>query len=134
MRALVLLAAIGAAGCPSNTQPECTTDSQCGGDVCARSGECLPASDVRAVRTSWTIHGMTASASTCAATPDFHIYFYSDFANDSFGFAPVPCNAGSFFIDKLPTRYVEVQLGVDNRFDQSAVIDQTNMVTFDLTP
>jgi len=130
MRALVLVVLL--AGCPGS-KAECVTDGDCGSDVCARNGECLPASDVYPVRVTWTIRGMPASATTCAQTPDFFIYFQS--ANDSFGFAPVPCNQGSFFVDKLPKRYTEAEIGADGRFDEFMAIDpRAGTAMFDLSP
>lgn len=131
MRALLLVVLL--AGCPGSSSGECVTDGDCGSDVCARNGECLPASDVYPVRVSWTIRGMPATPTTCAQAPDFFIYFQS--SNDSFGFAPVPCNQGSFFVDKLPKRYTEVEIGADGRFDNFSIIDpKTGTATFDLFP
>jgi hypothetical protein len=132
MRILVVLALL--AGCPGDTTtPECT-DGSCGSDVCARDGECLPASEVRMVKTTWTIDGVAATPSNCAPTPDLHIYFKSP--SDSFGFDPVPCSQGQFFVDKLPLRFDVVELGSDaNLFEQSTTVDaQTGMATFNLHP
>ncbi len=132
MRAVVLLVALVAA-CGPGASTECVTDGDCGNDVCARDGECLPAADVTAVKVTWTIRGMPASTTTCAQTPDFFIYFQSP--SDRFGFAPVPCNQGSFFVDKLPKRYTQVEIGADGRFDDFTIIDpQTGTAKFDLFP
>ena len=132
MRALVVLALL--AGCPDNTSPPECTDSSCGADVCARDGECLPASEVRMVKTTWTIDGAAASPTTCASTPDLHIYFKSN--QDSFGFDPVPCDQGQFFVDKMPLRFDFVTLGSDaGLFEQSSNVDpQTGIATFNLHP
>jgi hypothetical protein len=130
----ILVALVLLAGCPSDTtMPECT-DTSCGNDVCARDGECLPASEVWMVKTTWTIDGMAANATTCAPTPDLHIYFKS--MSDSFGFDPVPCDQGQFFVDRLPLRFDVVELGSDaNLFEQSTIVDpQTGMATFNLHP
>ena len=132
MRYLVLLLL---AGCPSSskTKTDCTADSDCGGYVCARDGECLPASQIYQVKTSWTIRGQMANATTCATTPDFYLQFDGYDAYDVFGYEPVPCMAGQFTIDKLPTRFTVVEIGVNNRFIDSAVIVD-GMATMDLNP
>jgi hypothetical protein len=133
MRAVVVVVAL-LAGCPADdSMPRECTDTSCGGDVCARDGECLPANEVRAVKTTWTIDGMAASMTTCAPIPNLHIYFRS--TGDSFGFDPVPCDQGQFFVDKLPLRFDEVDLGADGHFELTAFIDpQTLTTTFNLHP
>ncbi len=127
--------AVGLAGlpaCPSDSQPStCVVDTDCGGDVCARDGSCLPAQYVHAVKTTWTLAGQPASVTTCAATPDLFINFYSSV--QSFGFAPVPCVQGQFLVDKLPTSYDQVELG-GGGYDQYARIGSSGLVTFDLVP
>ena len=122
------------AGCPSSSQSECTTDSDCGTDVCARDGECLAATDVRPVKLTWTIRGSAASASTCPQSPSFYVQFDSNDVNDSFGFEPVPCDQGQFTVDKLPRRYVQAEMGVDNTFLDAQPIDAMGQATFDLFP
>ena len=113
----------------------CHQDSDCGADVCARDGECLPAADVRMVKVTWTIRGAAANATSCAATPDFYLQFDGPTQNDTFGYTPVPCAAGQFSIDKLPTRFDQVELGVDNRFnDVARIAAATGLATFDLYP
>ena len=135
MSRAVLLALVVCAGCPSNEPGECTTDADCGADLCTRNGECHPASEVYAVKVTWTIHGVAASPETCAQTPDFYLQFDASEISDVFGYAPVPCDAGEFSIDKLPTRFTEVELGVDDRFNELAPIDPlTGLATFDLSP
>lgn len=134
MRALacVLLAC---AGCPGGGTDECTLDSDCGGTaVCARSSECLPASEVRAVRITWTIRGMPASDSTCARSPNFYISFAGATLSDTFGYAPVPCKAGLFTVDKLPRRFVSAEIGVTNGFHDAKAFDANGNAAFDLFP
>nr|MBA3541668.1 hypothetical protein [Deltaproteobacteria bacterium] len=53
----------------------CHADADCAGDVCARTGECLPASLVQAVRVTWTISGAPANLTSCAAVGDLAIEF-----------------------------------------------------------
>ena len=134
-RALLLLVL---AGCPSNNDgfgSSCEADRDCsGGDVCARNGECDPTSALRGVRATWTIGGQQATVTTCTPFPDFELDYYADaYGQDVFGYAPVPCKQGSFFIDKLPTRYTTVAIG-SNSFSQAAAIDADGTVAFDLQP
>jgi hypothetical protein len=108
MRALALLALL--AGCPSDAQSSCKTDGDCGGDVCARDGNCTAASNVRMVHVTWTVNGQQASATTCGATTDLELWF--DSPSTYFGYEPVPCMEGLFTIDKIPLEYNEVELDV----------------------
>jgi hypothetical protein len=122
-------------GCPSTTPSECTANSQCGGDVCARDGECLPASSVYAASITWTIHGAAPTDATCTFSPAFELDFLDGFGSDTFGFSPVPCPAGRFSIDLLPTRYTEVEIGYDTGRSLPRTIDPvTHQVAFDLSP
>ncbi len=134
MRTAVLLALL--AGCGSSSPGTCMTDSQCGGETCARDGECLPASEIQAVKVTWTIRGQAASATTCASSPSFLLEFDGPSYGDSFGYAPVPCMEGQFTMDKLPTRYDQVDIGIDNAsyFLGTKPIGSTGVVSFDLQP
>lgn len=127
-------ALLALAACPNNTPAMCETDSQCGANLCARDGECLPASQLRMVRVTWTIRGQAANATTCASTPDFYIQFDGSTVQDSFGFAPVPCQEGVFSIDKLPTRFGQVELGVEGGPLTIADIQPDGTASLDLTP
>lgn len=110
-------------------------DSECGGDlVCARNGVCLRTSEVQQVRVTWTVRGQPASATNCTGMSDFYVLFLGTLAGDSFGFAPVPCTAGVFTIDKLPRRFVSVELGAMGRFALEKAIDAQGMVMFDVAP
>jgi hypothetical protein len=133
MRAALLAALLAACGASGSEQ--CMTDLECGGDlVCARNGECLRAGEVRLVRVSWTVRGQPASTTTCAGAGDFYVLFFATTPGDSFGFAPVPCAAGVFTIDKLPLRFVSVELGSMGRFAMEKAIDAQGMVAFDVAP
>ena len=136
MRAQLALAAVlaGLAGCGGDGSSMCTTDSQCGGDVCARDGECLPAASVRMAKLSWTIQGMAASAQTCAASPSFSIYFDSSTTDESFGFEPVPCQEGQFTIDKLPERFDLVEIDLQDRQLGLTALAPDGTAAFDLSP
>ena len=128
---LVLLAA-----CPSSdTQTECMLDSDCGGgNVCARDGECLPSGQVWAVKVTWTLRGSAANASTCASSPSFYLQFDGFDLHDTFGYEPVPCDQGQFLIDKLPKRFVQVEIGENNRFLDAQPISAAGSASFDLYP
>ena len=135
---LALLLPLVLAACPANNTQgiqSCNVDSDCGGDVCARDGECDAASDIRGVKVTWTINGQPASATTCATTPDFYLEFYDTTYGYNFGYSPVPCMQGQFFIDKIPRRYTEVALSSNqSNFAVTKLIDASNMASFDLTP
>lgn len=87
----------------------CETDNDCGSAVCTRTGECLSASQVRVVRAIWTVDGAAASDASCRSAPDLAITFYSS-SQELFGYQPVPCDAGKFTVDKMPTRFTSVGL------------------------
>src|SRR5256885_4783258 len=90
----------------------CSMDSECGtGNVCARDGECLSASEVISVHINWTVNGAAASEATCANGPDWFVDFSDGFSGGGFGFAPVPCKAGVLSVDKLPSRVLDVDVG-----------------------
>jgi hypothetical protein len=132
MRPLLLLLL---AGCPRRYDGDCMEDTDCGGGaVCARNAECLPASEIRAVRVTWTIRGMDANATTCAPTPNFYLLFASTQVNDTFGYEPVPCAAGLFTVDKLPLRFISVEIGIEDWFQESKAFDAQGNVAFDLAP
>src|SRR5687767_11447292 len=79
----------------------CQLDSQCpGASVCARDGSCMSASSVRIVHVMWTLKGQDANATSCSAAPKLDITF-TDSYSATFGFSPVPCDAGKFTVDKL---------------------------------
>lgn len=133
MKAALAAIVLMAAGC-GGTGGECTVDDDCGGgDVCARNSECLSPGSVRSARVSWTIRGMPATTALCAATPSFYILFYAG-PGDTFGFEPVPCATGLFSIDKLPKRFVSVEIGVDGGYSDDKAFDSQGNAAFDLYP
>ena len=75
---------------------------------------------------------MPASDTTCAATPNFYVLFSGTQISDTFGFSPVPCKSGVFSIDKLPRRFVSVELGVENGNSEVTSIDAQGNASFDL--
>jgi hypothetical protein len=100
--------------------------------VCARDNACAPAGGVRAVTTTWTIGGAAASTTTCASHPDLFISFIGRDPGDTLGFAPVPCRTGQFFVDKLPDRFRQVELGVEGGVTRFATITSAGTATVDL--
>lgn len=131
--AFALLACLAGCSLTSGSSSECNSDSQCGDDVCARSGECLPRSSVRALTVRWTVNGTAASAATCTSA---HLYLQFDGTDygDTLRFAPVECSTGSFLIDKLPKRYLQVELGFEGGAgDVSSIEAASALVQFDLS-
>lgn len=119
---------------PGPIESGCQQDSDCGTNaVCARDGECLAPSDVRAAHITWTVNGAAASASSCTSTPDLELDFFS--SQGSYGYAPVPCMEGKFSIDKLPVWFTSVSLqSQSSGASASGTIDAaTGDVTLDLT-
>src|SRR5262245_21588604 len=102
----------GLVGCSmtSGTGVECRSDTQCGDDVCASSGECLARSAVRDVTVRWTVNGAAADLSSCTAHPELYVQFDGSDYGDFQRFTPVPCREGQFHIVKLPRRFVQVEL------------------------
>jgi hypothetical protein len=126
---------LACAGCPGSNGGECTVDRDCGSNnVCARNAECLPAGEVRVARIMWTTRGQPANAMLCAPTPDFYLLFAGTQINDTFGYQPVPCDAGLFVVDKLPRRFVSVEIGEENGFSEVAAFDAQGNAAFDLAP
>ena len=136
MRIAALALMAGLVGCsltPSGSGGECQSDSQCGDDVCARSGECLARSNIRSVTVTWTVNGAPADAASCTAHPDLYLQFDGADYGDTLRFAPVPCREGRFPIDKLPKRYVQVELGSEGGASDVSPIDRaTAQAQFDL--
>jgi hypothetical protein len=134
VRAVLFLIPLLAA-CPANDPQysNCSSDADCGGDVCARDGECAAAGDIRGVKVTWTLNGQMANATTCASSPDFFLEFYNSSNGYDFGYEPVPCMQGQFFIDKIPKQYTEVGLSpIAGQFTQTEPIDASNTAAFDL--
>jgi hypothetical protein len=112
---LALLAVLVLTGCPQQGGGACDEDVECdSGLVCARGDHfCVTPDEVRFVRAEWTINGQPASVATCGGNLELFIQFQSSVQEDNFGFSPVPCETGTFTVDKLPIRYRSVELGVE---------------------
>jgi hypothetical protein len=112
----------------------CQADSNCsGGEVCARTGSCLPASQVYAVHVNWTVKGAPASEAACAPSPDLQINFGVSTDDAEFGFAPVPCVEGKFTVDKLPTKFTAVRLRHGSKWESASIDATTGDAVFDLS-
>jgi hypothetical protein len=112
MRAIAALV-LGLAGCFAPSEYDCDLDSECsGGDVCARTHECLAPAEVRGVRVRWAIGTAPDVAAACAqiALTDLTIVYSTSDGVSPLTYTPVPCAGGSFFIDKLPLRFDRVEL------------------------
>lgn len=109
MRALAVLTLIPLIGCFEAVDGgACSTDNDCAGATCTRVGEC--AADPYALRVGWTIAGQAASASACASISELELSVIDPSTGTSHTVRPVPCAPGSFFYDKLPQSYTDVQL------------------------
>ncbi len=138
MRVVFLaLAALAAAGCFSGGSAECASDGDCaGGDVCARTGECVSASDAIEVVVEWTVGGAAPTADSCAPASDLEVVFY-DGQEEATSYAPVPCTLGRTTYDKMPPRLDWVELfaydaGGAVLDSDSATIDGSTTVALDL--
>ena len=111
----------------------CHADADCGSQVCARNGECMAASAVHVVHVNWTVGDDAASDASCTSAPKLSITFSSNLG-DEFGFAPVPCNAGRYTIDKMPMRINNVQLARQYEYGggASGSFDEAGNVVLDL--
>jgi hypothetical protein len=134
MRIAALVVTACLAGCGGvTTSAECQNDSQCGDDVCTRTGECLPRSSVRQLAVQWTVNGVAASATSCAAHPNLYLKFEGADYGDVFPVQPVACSAGKYNIDKLPRRYMQVELGFEGSTGEMSTIDAAStQIQFDL--
>ena len=108
------------------------TDCHATGQVCARDGECLLASQVRIVHVNWTVRKQPAATASCSSASNLDITFYD--GQTSFGFSPVPCVEGKFTVDKLPSIYTSVGLERAGDFNggATATFDTSGVATIDL--
>jgi len=132
--AIALMACLAGCSLTSGNGGECVNDSQCGDDVCARGGECMARTNVRSILVKWTVDGTSADATSCTSHPDLFLQFNGTDYGDTLRFAPVTCRQGSFFVDKLPRRYQQVELGVDGSAASVVSIATSAQADFDLVP
>jgi hypothetical protein len=111
----------------------CRSDGACSsGELCARTGTCLPVSQIRAVHVLWTVGGAPADAATCAPAPDFRLDFRTSDTDAHLAYAPVPCELGKFTVDKLPTKFTTVRLSHKGTTDTADIDAATGNAVFDL--
>jgi hypothetical protein len=134
--ALALMACLAGCSLTSSNGGECVSDSQCGDDVCTRNGECLARSQVRSVRVAWTVDGVAASATSCGSHSDLYVQFHGSDYGDTLRFEPVVCSQGQFFVDKLPRRFGQVELGAAGGTGTTVTVEQIDpnagLAKFDL--
>jgi hypothetical protein len=113
----------------------CRSDTGCSrGNICTRSGDCLPPAQVRAVHVTWLVSGKTPDEATCAPHPNLRIDIYpKGDEGDRVSYTPVPCIAGRFTVDKLPTTFDRVWLGSRGGDDSATgTIDTSGELGLDL--
>ena len=123
MRALLLVGGVVACNGHERVFGVCSSDSDCGGDVCARSGECLDASDVAPpVTFSWTINGAVPNTALCAPHPIMHLVLWADDSDLSLTLA-IPCAYGAgLVLDRIPLNLLwAADLGPANAPDPGGV-------------
>ena len=94
---------------------------------------CTTSTTVRVVHVNWTVNDATATVASCTHAPDLAITF-ADAQGYQFGFAPVPCKAGRYTIDKMPSHYTRVTLSRSGDYNGGAngQFDTTGNVSLDL--
>ena len=118
----------------NNFPKACAQDSDCqAGSVCVRAGQCFPQDQTRSIAVVWTVGGQPASDAACGIHADFTLQFDSD-VGYSYGYAPVPCRAGKFTVDKIATIVNFVEM-FDNAGSGAAgqIVDATDQATLDLS-
>lgn len=122
----------------------CSSDSDCGGDVCSRSGECLAASALAPPMTfSWTLNGAVPNTALCAPHPIMHLVLISDDGADPSLTLKVPCAYGAgLVLDRIPLHLLwAADLGPANvpdpesfpntvGWDDALLFDRTDPVMF----
>ena len=131
---LVLLAGCSASSGQPTYEPVvsqfCGPGTGCPNDeVCTRSNECAPTSEVRTIHVNWTVGGMAASETSCAVAQDLTLSFSG--GGHELTFEPVPCVEGKFSIDAMPTWYDQVRLGQRGRVAEGS-LDDNGEVALDL--
>jgi hypothetical protein len=112
LASLALAAAGAVAGCFPESTYDCDQDFECsGGEVCARTHECLTPSQVRGLRVVWTVTGSTDVATACETAGLGGLTIsYTAPGVQTLQFAPVACTLGLYAIDKLPVWFERVEL------------------------
>jgi hypothetical protein len=149
LKALPLVAPLALAAC-SFAKPavygECSSDHDCkGGDVCARTGDCLaPTALAPPITVSWTFHGGPADAAWCAQYPTMTLQLTSDNGDPNLLVHDLPCMSSGVALDRIPIHLPYFALGIasaplparypDPNWDSRYVAPGTTTVTFALEP
>jgi len=128
----------------SDGDTECSIDDHCGaGFSCTRTLECEPTSTLSSTRLNWTVDGIAPTindGSACAGIAELEVVFDDGFNQLSTHYAPVPCEIGQAFYDKMPSRFdLVILVAKDNagrRIDSQSASIRTgeNVVDLDLRP
>ncbi len=145
VRSVAILTALLASACFTVTDGgQCSVDDHCGsGFSCTRTAECVATSQLSSTRLTWTVDGVTPSPSDvtpCAGIAELEIIFDDSFNGLATHYAPVPCNLGQVFYDKMPPRFdLVILVAKDNagrRVDRksASIRPGENVVDLDLRP
>ena len=114
---IALLATLTGSACVVAAPVSCDLDAECDdGLVCARTGECADADQLLSVRLSWTLYGQEASEQTCGslAVTSMEVIFEDQYTGDNRSYAPVACELGQVFFNRMPPRFSSVRVVVKN--------------------
>lgn len=102
-------ASLGSSGGVDDPPSTCTADSQCGTDVCATNGECLPAEETQTARVSWTINDQPPNDYLCQWNTSFKVVFQASPEigpdQETWDSPQLDCTSGTFIVEKLPRRF-----------------------------
>jgi hypothetical protein len=90
----------------------CESDADCGGEACARNGECT--SEIVFVRYTWNVGGLRPSEESCAGYPWLSVTFEDRDVGDELVYTPIRCTLGQITFDRMPTRYDSVVLRAED--------------------
>jgi hypothetical protein len=107
----LLGALAGLGGCLLGT-PRCESDADCGGEACARNGECT--SEIVFVRYTWNVGGLQPSEAGCAGHPWLSVTFEDLDIGDELVYTPIRCTLGQITFDRMPARYDSVVLRAED--------------------
>lgn len=115
VRSILAITALSACG-DGNSRGEgsyCSNDDSCS-EICSRLNECITQEEAVEVRLSWTINQVAptpAAPSPCGLIDHFEVRFNPVSARDEpAAYAPIPCSLGQALYDRLPGRFVQLQL------------------------
>jgi hypothetical protein len=86
----------------------CSTDADCSGGVCARTGECVLDAQARKAQVLWTIRGQSPTDENCYWIPNVKVEFRTQpevGQGETWESDELSCLLGKFSVDKLPARF-----------------------------